>query len=255
MMTTRRPCERGRTGTAPRAGRGRSVERPAALAPAEAVAAMAGLLRGPHHLADEGLRTLGAPVAVLDAARAGCAGRRRASSWLHAPRQIGGDGARSIEIAWTFRQKAPAGAVGGDGRKSSIHPTTCARPKAALFSCRPLVGFLCSHLSDTPNRPPQPASTRSSADRAHGCRFPMRHARRTGHRDCGARPVQSCAGRSVDRLRRLRHRMTPRLSLGGLAGRDWKQRRLGPRTARRRRRMTRVVDRTRRRSIGASVAT
>ena len=39
-----------------------------AAAPAERVAAMAGLLRGPHHLANEGLRTLGALVAVADAA-------------------------------------------------------------------------------------------------------------------------------------------------------------------------------------------
>ena len=39
----------------------------AALARSEAVADMPGLLRGPHHLADEGLRALAAAVAVLDA--------------------------------------------------------------------------------------------------------------------------------------------------------------------------------------------
>jgi hypothetical protein len=35
--------------------------------PPESLAPMAGLLRGPHHLANEGLRTLGAVVAVADA--------------------------------------------------------------------------------------------------------------------------------------------------------------------------------------------
>jgi hypothetical protein len=39
-----------------------------AAAPAEGVAAMAGLLRGPHHLADEALWTLGALIAVANAA-------------------------------------------------------------------------------------------------------------------------------------------------------------------------------------------
>src|ERR1700733_2125695 len=39
-----------------------------ATAPAEGVAAMTGLLRGPHDLANEGLRTFGALVAVADAA-------------------------------------------------------------------------------------------------------------------------------------------------------------------------------------------
>ena len=39
----------------------------AALARAEAVADVARLLRGPHHLADEGLRALAATVAVLNA--------------------------------------------------------------------------------------------------------------------------------------------------------------------------------------------
>ena len=39
----------------------------ATLARAEAVADMPGLLRGPHHLADESLRALAAVVALLDA--------------------------------------------------------------------------------------------------------------------------------------------------------------------------------------------
>ena len=53
----RRPATAAEPGPAP------------ALARSEAVADMPGLLRGPHHLADEGLRTLAAPLAVVDAPR------------------------------------------------------------------------------------------------------------------------------------------------------------------------------------------
>src|SRR6185312_3633261 len=47
-----------------------SEARPApALARSEAVADMPGLLRGPHHLADKGLRALSATVAMMDTPR------------------------------------------------------------------------------------------------------------------------------------------------------------------------------------------
>src|ERR1700686_5418121 len=59
------PC-RQRQGSASSAPKRRAPS--GAAAPAERVAAMAGLLRGPHYLANEGLRTLGALVAVADAA-------------------------------------------------------------------------------------------------------------------------------------------------------------------------------------------
>jgi len=42
---------------------------------------MTRLLRGPHHLADEGLWALAGLIAVLNAPGAECAGRCRASSW------------------------------------------------------------------------------------------------------------------------------------------------------------------------------
>ena len=63
----------GRTGgqaqcRPPSAAEGRAASGPAALP--EGPATMARLLRGPHHLADEALRSLGDLVAVTDAARA-----------------------------------------------------------------------------------------------------------------------------------------------------------------------------------------
>ena len=63
----------GRTGgqaqcRPPSAAEGRAASGPAPLP--EGPATMARLLRGPHHLADEALRSLGDLVAVTDAARA-----------------------------------------------------------------------------------------------------------------------------------------------------------------------------------------
>jgi hypothetical protein len=77
---------RQRQGGAPAAPERRASR--GAAAPAERVAAMAGLLRGPRHLANEGLRTLGALVAVANAAGrdmqivvARCHGRTRLGKW------------------------------------------------------------------------------------------------------------------------------------------------------------------------------
>ena len=81
-----------------RAGRVRSASGPCrpSLLP-EALADMAGLLRGPHHLADEGLRALGAAVAVrMRPGRTRKSSSRR--SWHGGRLGDGGDGARSVEI-------------------------------------------------------------------------------------------------------------------------------------------------------------
>ena len=110
------------------------------LGAAEVFARVAGLLRGPHHLADKALRRLGAFVAVLDA------------PWPDAQVVVGvviagaaaqfrGDGARDIEMVAVIGESASSGVL-VTLVNSSILPTTCAAPTAGLFSCRPLVGFL-----------------------------------------------------------------------------------------------------------------
>ena len=70
MTTTRRLDEREARDSAARRPRPK-VEPPAgAAASLERLASVARFLRGPHHLANEALRSLGALVAVMDAAGA-----------------------------------------------------------------------------------------------------------------------------------------------------------------------------------------
>jgi hypothetical protein len=72
MTTTRRPGDREARDSAarrpPSAAEGRASGSPAASP--ERLASVARFLRGPHHLANEALRSLGALVAVTDAAGA-----------------------------------------------------------------------------------------------------------------------------------------------------------------------------------------
>ena len=88
MMTTRRPRRPGRQR---QGGASAAPERRAPLRSRRSgrrSCRVAGLLRGPHHLADEGLRTLGALVAVADAAGPDMEVVVARASWLHAPREM-----------------------------------------------------------------------------------------------------------------------------------------------------------------------
>ena len=117
----------------PSAAEGRASCGPAASP--ERRASVARFLRGPHHLANEALRSLGALVAVTDAAGARIeviVPRGHCWSALADHR----DGARRIEIVGVSGESASRSGM-ARCRKSPIQPTPCAWPEAALLSCRP----------------------------------------------------------------------------------------------------------------------
>ncbi len=163
------------------------------------------LLRGPHHLADEALRTLGALVAVADAAGPDMefvVARRH--GWP-APRNMAGDGARIVEIV-DICGKSASKRDALDVPKIS-NPTNHMRPTDGgafiLPSVRPVPLLL---ISDTSKRC---AKARHDRDRSptdgSWRRAPAATVRRTGpvglRREHG--PILRCDV-PVDAPRRVR---------------------------------------------------
>ena len=91
------------------------------------------------------LRTLGALVAVADAAGPDMevvVARRHGCTRLGKCAAMALGALKSLDLYGKSASRRGC----ADVPKNPTQPTTCARPKAALLSCRPLVGFLGSHL-------------------------------------------------------------------------------------------------------------
>ena len=156
MTTTRRPGERERQRQRgpPAPPEGRSAL--GSAGPPEGLAGVAGLLRGAHHFADKALRTLGALVAVADAAWPEMEVVVACRSWQPALSETGATALGALN-SLGFVVQAPAGPL-VQCLNNPTQPTTCARPRSALLSCRPLVVFPCTPcptLKPTP-RPARP---------------------------------------------------------------------------------------------------
>ena len=153
FITTRRAFDRSRIETAARRPRpNRDRLRP--WLERKLLPTWPGLLRGPHHLADEGLWALAATVAVLDASRPDAqvvVARRHGA----APRrQFRGDGARSLEILGLFAESASRGCWWRWRIPQSSQPHTPRRRPAFSLAVRGLVASAPPHphpnLSDGP---------------------------------------------------------------------------------------------------------
>ena len=167
----------------------------AALARAEAVADMPGLLRGPHHLADEGLRALAAAVAVLDAPGPDAqvvVARRHEPEPRRESRATALGALKSLQL---FAESASSGCWWRWRIPQSSQPHAPRRGPAFSLAVRGL-GSCAAPPPHANLRHSPPEHDRSPSGLIAAAPWTTR--RRTAHRTAARAPVQSCAERSIE---------------------------------------------------------